>query len=194
MLTFANLQIYVAYALLPCDSYFVVLATTNRDEFDIKDVGEKSVKFPIQNQAQSERSGHVPGGTMQSWCLTLRDEAERVIFKTAYAHASKHNALANEDKIVKASGAAASSSSSKSSSSQSDTEDGGTEADVASDDDHEADIVDLKPPRGNSLTIDKDCSSDASADDATSDSASDDLASLPETQDIFSQNRLFPYY
>ena len=129
---------------------------------------------------------------MQSWCLTLRDEAERIIFKTAYYHASEHNANIEERENSEAS----------SISSQNGTEDGSTstEKDDGSDD-SEATAANLEPASGLVSAATNHESDDTSAsqlddkltsaDDATSESDSDELVSLPETQDIFSQNRRF---
>ena len=161
-----------------------------RDDLVIRDIGDRSLKFPIRNQAQSERSGHVPGGTMQSWCLTLRDEAERIIFKTAYYHASERNANSEERENSEAT----------SISSQNGTEDGSTEENNDSDD-SETTGASLERASGSVSAATNGESDDTSAsqlddestsaDDAASDSDSDELVSLPETQDVFSQNRRF---
>lgn len=171
-----------------------------RGEFDVQDIGDRSLKFPIQNQAQSERSGHVPGGTIQSWCLTLRDEAERIIFKTAYSCASEYNA--GVDKRGDAGAADISSQKGTENDDASDgSEDASDDIDGDASDDSEATTANLEPARdfattstnynpGHTSASSSDSKSNR-ADDAISDSDDDDLFSLPETQDVFSQNRYF---
>ena len=169
-----------------------LITTSIRDEFDIKDVRDRSVKFPIQNQAQSERSGHTLGGSMQSWCLTLKDEAEQIIFKAAYSHASRHNVSVENAEV-------STNSSSKG------KEDGGNISDDASKDSETTDAGDEHiqgRATGAAATINNDStdasvnedgsrSNDESATGVDDSEDSDELVSLPETQDVFSLNRRF---
>lgn len=68
------------------------------DRTRITDFKSKSVAFYLTDQSLAERSGHNVAPTLRRYILKLEDASDRLVFKEAYARASRYNQTVFDEK------------------------------------------------------------------------------------------------
>ena len=91
----ANLSICVTLSSNPT---FNAFCRERSDRTRITDFKSKSVAFYLTDQSLAERSGHDVAPTLRRYILKLEDASDRLIFKEAYARASRYNQAVFEEK------------------------------------------------------------------------------------------------